>query len=66
MNSNTPEIPACMASEYRTWEEGFDARSESERTGLPVSNPYSGQQAQLWQQGYAVSARVTEIGREAA
>lgn len=53
-------------SEYRTWEQGFDARTQSEHIGHPVSNPYFGRQAELWQQGYEVSRRVTEIGREAA
>lgn len=66
MNRGAPEIPACAISEYNTWEEGFDARTRSERSGRPATNPYSGKQAELWQQGYAVSARVTEIGLEAA
>lgn len=58
-------LPASMQSEFNTWSDGFDSATRDERSGRLTECPFIGQQAELWQQGYSASQRVTEIGRGA-
>jgi hypothetical protein len=63
-NLGFPEIPAALRPNYESWEAGFDAATQSERTGEPAICPFFGKQAATWRSGFEASRRVTELTRE--